>query len=629
MELKNGARLQGGKYRIERMLGHGSFGITYVATGEFSSTGNLGQMKFTHKVAIKEFFMGDINRRGADGTSVEGSAGNVFVNYRRKFRKEAENLAKLNHPNIVKVYDIFDENDTTYYVMELIEGISLDDYISNRGRLPEDEALRITGEIARALEYMHSRRMLHLDVKPKNVMYRTDSRNILIDFGLSKQYSDGGEPESSTTIGMGTPGYAPLEQSQHGRAGAGGTFPATLDVYALGATLYKMLTGQRPPDATVILDEGFPKDTLRRFGISAQTIDAVSRAMSVSKRDRQQSITEFIDSLPVGVPKVEADEKTTIDDEDRRKEEDERLRREEQERRRNADEERRFRVEERRRKEEGERRNLEKEDRGNLVSEFIYGIRHRNPLTTAALFAGLLLSVGWTLYVWMAIPWDYLSNVGYWDVINVLRTSMGICFTLGILRLLFNQGNGKYLPAIYGLFIFFFIPAITPIIYPQLLFLIIGYVLVVLTLYLPCDDGNGFSVLRKTRMSVGESIRIWKNRNMFVNVALSLGLLLCLTCGLYTVYYQLKWAWLENGFEIGRWFTIIQILAWTIGMIYVVAGYRLGCWIFWFGSIVFFSICIVWSSMFSLVVLDIFPVALLQGLLCIPKKGKMAWSVMR
>lgn len=294
MNLLQGTRLAGGKYTIDRMLGQGAFGITYLATGHFTVSGALGDMKVDKKVAIKEFFMGDFNTRAEGSSQVDGTNSEISSNYRRKFKKEAENLAKLTHDNIVRVYDVFDENGTTYYVMEFIDGQSLDDFIAMRGHLTEQEAVAITREIGSALEYMHSRKMLHLDLKPRNVMRDHDSHNYLIDFGLSKQYNDGGEPESSTTIGLGTPGYAPLEQAQYKQDG---TFPATLDVYALGATMYKMLTGSRPADASELLNEGFPHDKLQH--VSPQVRAVVARAMCPMRKERFQSITEMLAALPV------------------------------------------------------------------------------------------------------------------------------------------------------------------------------------------------------------------------------------------------------------------------------------------------------------------------------------------
>lgn len=309
--LKEGSRVNAGTYRIERVLGSGSFGITYLASTKIIIPGKLGQMKVDVKVAIKEFFMNDVNSRSEDGSTVEGSSGSVFVNYRKKFRKEAENLAKLTHPGIVKVSDIFDENDTTYYVMEFIEGSSLEKYIQEKRRIPEAEAIQIIRQVGEALSYMHSRKMLHLDIKPNNIMRTAEGKYILIDFGLSKQFNDKGEPESSTTIGLGTPGYAPLEQASFQKEG---TFPATLDVYALGATLFKMLTGQRAPEATYILNDGFPRRTLEKAGVSKQTIDVIEKAMAPMKKNRYPNIKAFIDSLQT--PLSESEENTLISEEE-------------------------------------------------------------------------------------------------------------------------------------------------------------------------------------------------------------------------------------------------------------------------------------------------------------------------
>lgn len=292
--LRAGQTLHNGTYRIERVLGQGSFGITYLAKARFTTQGNLGEMNVEAQVAIKEFFMSEVNSRCADGSTVEGSTGSVFTNYRRKFKKEAENLAKLSHPNIVKVFDVFDENSTTYYVMEFLEGDNLDDYIKQHEHLTEQEAIDVIGAVGSALDYMHSQKMLHLDIKPKNIMHRSDGRNYLIDFGLSKQFTDDGEPESSTSIGLGTPGYSPIEQASYKQDG---TFPATLDVYALGATMFKMLTGKRPPEATNILNEGFPTEELTQCGVSRQTAAAVERAMKPMKKKRYKNVRAFLNEL--------------------------------------------------------------------------------------------------------------------------------------------------------------------------------------------------------------------------------------------------------------------------------------------------------------------------------------------
>lgn len=292
--LKIGSKLQSGKYEITRVLGSGNFGITYLASTKIAVKGQMGQMDVTINVAIKEFYMKDLNNRTLDGTTVEGTQNTMVKNYRHKFRKEAENLAKLHHPNIIKVIEVFDENNTTYYVMEYIEGGSLDDYIKQKGHLSEDEALRCTIEIGKALSYMHKNRMIHLDLKPKNVMRNPNGILFLIDFGLSKQYDENGEPESSTSIGLGTPGYAPLEQANYKQDG---TLPVTIDVYSLGATFFKMLTGKTPPEASSVLNEGLPLKALKHTGVSAGTISIVEKAMSPMKKERYQTVSSMSEAI--------------------------------------------------------------------------------------------------------------------------------------------------------------------------------------------------------------------------------------------------------------------------------------------------------------------------------------------
>lgn len=294
VELKIGSFLQNGKYEITEVLGSGNFGITYLATTKIAVNGQLGQMDVIVNVAIKEFYMKDLNNRTSDGSTVDGTQNTMVKNYRQKFKKEAENLAKLHHPNIVKVIEVFDENNTTYYVMEYVEGGSLDDYIKSKGRLTEEEALQCTLEIADALSYMHKNMMIHLDLKPKNIMRNSKGHLYLIDFGLSKQYDENGEPESSTSIGLGTPGYAPLEQASYKQDG---TLPVTLDVYALGASLFKMLTGKTPPESSAILNEGFPLSSLQKVGISASTISIVEKAMASVKKDRYQSVISMSNGI--------------------------------------------------------------------------------------------------------------------------------------------------------------------------------------------------------------------------------------------------------------------------------------------------------------------------------------------
>ena len=282
-------------YKIMNVLGQGTFGITYKAKVEMK--GALGRLDSNMYVAVKEFFMKEVNGRENNSvTSGSTSNGGLFYYYRDKFEREARNLSTLSHPNIVKVLEAFHANGTTYYSMEYIDGISLDKKIaqSPQGRMPLTEAIETLKQIGAAIAFMHSRNMLHLDVKPGNVMMRKDGTAVLIDFGLSKQYTSDGEPESSTKVGAGTPGYAPIEQASY-HEGKG--FPTMMDVYALGGTLFKMLTGQRPPEASEILNEGFPTDSLRQLFIPDNIVNSISKAMAPLKKDRWQTVDEFVKHL--------------------------------------------------------------------------------------------------------------------------------------------------------------------------------------------------------------------------------------------------------------------------------------------------------------------------------------------
>ena len=291
MDTNNKLMLQAGSilhgtYKIEKILGQGSFGITYLAEHT-----NLGK-----KVAIKEFFMKELNSRGEDGSITGMSDSSLSQNYCQKFKKEAINLSRLDHPNIVRVTDSFSENGTFYYVMDFIEGQNLNDYIKSH-YIDEAEAVSIIKSVADALIYMHEEKhMLHLDLKPGNVMRRnSDGHVFLIDFGLSKHYSTDGQPETSTTIGLGTAGYAPIEQ---GNQAKNGEFRPTIDVYALGATFYKLLTRETPPPASdLVSDDELLENKLREKGLSDNLIKVVTEAMCPNVRRRTQSIREFRDAL--------------------------------------------------------------------------------------------------------------------------------------------------------------------------------------------------------------------------------------------------------------------------------------------------------------------------------------------
>lgn len=307
--LKKGYVLQGNSYSymIEEVLGQGTFGITYRATVKMK--GALGSLDSHITVAVKEFFMKDYNER--NGTNVtSGSKAGLYGYYKAKFLKEALNLSKLQHSNIVSVVESFEANDTAYYVMAYIPGGSLDSRISRQG-LSLSQTMHYAEQIATALAYMHQHRMLHLDLKPSNIVIDADDNAVLIDFGLSKQYNENGEPESSTNIGAGTPGYAPIEQATYRD---GHEFPTAMDVYALGATVYKMLSGNRPADASEVLNNGFPASPLRSKSVPEAVVSCIEKSMAPTKRQRYQTVDEFIKALKAAASAADAADVALIDD---------------------------------------------------------------------------------------------------------------------------------------------------------------------------------------------------------------------------------------------------------------------------------------------------------------------------
>lgn len=281
-------------YVIKKVLGQGGFGITYLASVKLK--GLLGTLDSEMKVAIKEFYMRDYCMRDNSGSVsfTDSSKGSISKKYTKKFVKEALHLSKLHHSNIVKVAESFEYNNTSYCVMEYLDGQCLDDYVAANMGLSEYEAITYIRQIGAALSYMHSHELLHMDVKPKNVMLK-DGHCVLIDFGLAKQYDEHGQPESSTGLGAGTAGYAPLEQMHYS---GDKEFAPTIDVYALGATLYKMLTSETPPPASVILNDGLDRSVLEDINVSSDTIDLIAMAMEPMKKKRIQTIDEFLALLP-------------------------------------------------------------------------------------------------------------------------------------------------------------------------------------------------------------------------------------------------------------------------------------------------------------------------------------------
>ena len=280
MNLQPGSQLQGGRYTVGKVLGQGGFGITYL--GEQTGLGR--------KVAIKEFFIKEHCDRAEGNSYVSvgtvGSRG-LVENFREKFVKEARNIAKLKHVNIVSIIDIFEENNTAYYVMDYLEGGSLSDLITRNGALDEALSVKLISQVASALDHLHSKKMMHLDVKPANILIDDEGNAVLIDFGLSKQYDSEGMQTSTSLTGL-SHGYSPLEQYRDGGAG---TFSPATDIYSLGATLYKMLSGKTPPEAVDLINSDLPA---LPSNVSASVRNAVEVSMRSRRKDRPQNIGEFL-----------------------------------------------------------------------------------------------------------------------------------------------------------------------------------------------------------------------------------------------------------------------------------------------------------------------------------------------
>ena len=248
--LKVGTLLRG-IYRIDGYLASGGFGNTYLATN----------LKFKEKVAIKEFFMRGVSQRNSDYTTVSVSNSEnveMFNKQLSTFNREALRLRKLgsmNTSHIVKVYDIFEENNTAYYVMQYINGQSLGDILKKKSR-PIDQGWlmdKLLPQLLDALDVVHKNNMWHLDIKPSNIMYDVKGNVTLIDFGSSKQIDPStGDPVTLSSTLSFTMTYAPLELQQYEYKKIG----PWSDFYSLGATLYNLATKQKPPTASDLLYEG-------------------------------------------------------------------------------------------------------------------------------------------------------------------------------------------------------------------------------------------------------------------------------------------------------------------------------------------------------------------------------------
>ena len=273
-----------GTYKIESYLASGGFGNTYLAKN----------IEFDETYAIKEFFVKGVCQRDGNSTTIcvsNAENTNSFEQQREKFKKEARRLRSLSNPHIVKVYDLFEENGTAYYVMDYVDGENLSARLKRTNAPLAESAVRnYLNQILDGLEAIHNKGMFHLDIKPANIM--VDSHDVvkLIDFGASKQQSTVGGATMSTGISY-TNGYAPSEQM----AQSYDKFGPWTDFYALGATMYKLLTNQDPPSVTDLSeDETEDKHlALPMPNVSEEMKKLVVWMMQVNRLKRPKNVGEI------------------------------------------------------------------------------------------------------------------------------------------------------------------------------------------------------------------------------------------------------------------------------------------------------------------------------------------------
>ena len=274
------------QYRIDRQLASGGFGNTYMATNT----------QFNEVVAIKEFFMKDACQRNNDQTTVSITSADKekqFDEQLAEFKKEARRIRQLHNEHIICVHNLFDENGTAYYVMDYIDGESLDTMLKRTGQpLSETEVRRIMQQVLIALKTVHEAGLWHLDLKPGNIMLDKTGNVKLIDFGASKQLDKVTGGATALTHQAASKGYAPLEQTEENYSKYG---PWT-DIYALGATLYALLTNKRPPlPSDIDDDESADKHEALPFpaDVSTEMRQLILRMMNTNRSKRPQSIDDI------------------------------------------------------------------------------------------------------------------------------------------------------------------------------------------------------------------------------------------------------------------------------------------------------------------------------------------------
>lgn len=304
MNLPNGHLLQNGKYRLTHVVGQGGFGITYKGIWYTEVKGPLGTVKTEVPVCIKEYFFKDYCYRDADSFAVKvhsDTGKTLFHKFKEKLIKEAKILSEVHHPYIVNVLEVFEENNTAYIAMEYISGSSLKQRMEQVGILPEAQVLKYVRQIGTALQFVHEKHILHLDIKPSNVLIDKDDQARLIDFGVSKRY-DMEQQETSTTMLTLSKGFASIEQYDNEGTQS---FSPCPDIYSLGATMYNLLTGKIPTESILRATRPLPKPSELNAAITPKTEAVIWKAMEIVPANRFQTVREMLEALdlpPLAVP---------------------------------------------------------------------------------------------------------------------------------------------------------------------------------------------------------------------------------------------------------------------------------------------------------------------------------------
>lgn len=283
MHLPNGY-IVNGRYRIDDVLGQGGFGITYLAE----------DLELHRKVALKELFIAGNSQRTNDNTVISVALDGIpFSEFVKRFIREARQIAQFDHENIIKVYEYFECNGTAYFAMEYVSGMSLQELVKINGPLAGKQATDVINSLLSAVAELHERGVIHRDIKPANVMISDRWRVVLIDFGTARTFDDG---RTVSTVAMVSGGYSPWEQY-----GESGQLTKQSDIYAIGATMYFLLTGKKPLAAPDRMGVEMESPRQLEPNISQAISQSVMKAMAFKPVDRFPTIQAFKKALEEGV----------------------------------------------------------------------------------------------------------------------------------------------------------------------------------------------------------------------------------------------------------------------------------------------------------------------------------------